>query len=565
MVARLLRPGATVLVVAVGLVSPMLAAATSNPAVADTVVDGCTIVSNPTSTNFTNCAGADLSGSDLSGVDLSFADLAGARFADCDFFTVSCDAANLNGAILVHANLANAVFFASTSEPPPFTGFASGVTTLNDVDLSGADISGANLQSGQLQGATLIGVDATGTNLESANLTDANLTDANLTDATTTVVNMTGVTFGGAIVTGTSLIPPPDETALATSNAGWVASWPTLEPVPGATPGSCTPGSGTSIPVGTTTVTCQIFDVDGNAATGTFQITVVATGVVLPSYLSTVSGVIPLDATAFDAAGITGVVYELSGGPSNLTNQVIATATPTIYGWLAQWNSTTVPDGGYSLVSVATDADGVTYSSIPDPFSVFNRAPTTSLLVPSSAASVSGRSSVLDASASPYVSTVTYRLSGNGLSFQAIASGTLTAYGWLATWDTTTVPNGTYSLVSDAAYLNGVSNFSLPISITVNNPLPATSILIPSKTTTLSGSTYLDAAASNATSVEFLLFGGSYGFNAPVICVATATQYGWLCSWNTATVPNGSYVLVADASNSAGSVASSGVNVTIKN
>lgn len=173
-----------------------------------------------------------------------------------------------------------------------------------------------------------------------------------------------------------------------------------------------------------------------------------------------------------------------------------------------------MPGGGYSLVSVATDADSVTCSSLPDPFSVFSRAPTTSLLVPSSAASVSRRSSVLDASTSPYLSTVTYRPSGNGLIFQAIASSTPTAYDWLATWDTTTVPNGTYSLVSDAAYLNGVDNFSLPISITVNNPLPTTSILIPSKTTTLSGSTYLDAAASNATSVEFLLFGGSYGFHA---------------------------------------------------
>ena len=48
-----------------------------SPASADTVIDGCTIVSNPTATNFTNCPGVDLTGSDLSGVDLSYADLAG--------------------------------------------------------------------------------------------------------------------------------------------------------------------------------------------------------------------------------------------------------------------------------------------------------------------------------------------------------------------------------------------------------------------------------------------------------------------------------------------------------
>ena len=50
------------------------------------------------------------------------------------------------------------------------------------------------------------------------------------------------------------------------------------------------------------------------------------------------------------------------------------------------------------------------------------------------------------------------------------------------------------------------------VSITVKNPAPTTSVLIPSSGATLSGSTYLDASASNATSVEFLLFGGTYGY-----------------------------------------------------
>ena len=76
---------------------------------------------------------------------------------------------------------------------------------------------------------------------------------------------------------------------------------------------------------------------------------------------------------------------------------------------------------------------------------------------------------------------------------------------------------------------------------------------------------YLDASASNATSVEFLLFGGIYGYAAPVLCTATPTIYGWLCSWNTTTVPNGSYVLVSEAFNSAGSTFSSGVSITVNN
>ena len=41
-------------------------------------------------------------------------------------------------------------------------------------------------------------------------------------------------------------------------------------------------------------------------------------------------------------------------------------------------------------------------------------------------------------------------------------------------------------------------------------------MLIPSNGATVSGSTLLDASASNATSVEFQLFGGIYGFYGPV-------------------------------------------------
>ena len=40
---------------------------------------------------------------------------------------------------------------------------------------------------------------------------------------------------------------------------------------------------------------------------------------------------------------------------------------------------------------------------------------------------------------------------------------------------------------------------------------------------------------------------------------------GWLDGWNTTTVPNGSYTLVSLASNSVGTVASSGVSITVHN
>ena len=187
---------------------------------------------------------------------------------------------------------------------------------------------------------------------------------------------------------------------------------------------------------------------------------------------------------------------------------------------------------------------------------------TTSVLVPANGATVSG-STYLDASASNATS-VEFLLFGGTYGFDApvICTATLTYYGWLCDWNTTTVPNGSYTLVTEA-FNSGGSTYSSGVTMTVKNPLPTTSILIPSNGATLSGTTTLDASASNATSVEFLLFGGTYGFDAPVICTATLTYYGWVCSWKTTTVPIGAYILVSLASGPGGSTASSGVDITV--
>ena len=51
------------------------------------------------------------------------------------------------------------------------------------------------------------------------------------------------------------------------------------------------------------------------------------------------------------SSGVTQVQFELTRAAPD---SVIVTATPTLYGWLAEFNSTTVPNGTYSLQSVAT-------------------------------------------------------------------------------------------------------------------------------------------------------------------------------------------------------------------
>jgi hypothetical protein len=134
----------------------------------------------------------------------------------------------------------------------------------------------------------------------------------------------------------------------------------------------------------------------------------------------------------------------------------------------------------------------------------------------------------------------------------------------VTSWNTTTVPNGSYALLSEA--FNGTTTaFSASVSITVKNA-PTTSVLIPATGATLSGTaTTLDASASNATSVEFWILGGSYGYSGKMIGTATLTAYGWVTSWNTTTVPNGSYALLSEAFNGTTSAFSASVSITVSN
>jgi len=193
------------------------------------------------------------------------------------------------------------------------------------------------------------------------------------------------------------------------------------------------------------------------------------TTVLIPSNGATVSGATALlDASASSAAGISTVTFEVSGGA--LSDQVVATATPTLYGWLAEWNTTSVPNGTYTLQSVATFSGGVSGTSTGITITVDNAPPSTTVIIPSNNATVSGTSQVLDALASTGVTQVQYEITGGSLTDSVVATATPTLYGWLAEWNTTSVPNGTYTLQSVATFSGGVSGTSPDVTVTVFNP-----------------------------------------------------------------------------------------------
>jgi alpha-tubulin suppressor-like RCC1 family protein len=212
----------------------------------------------------------------------------------------------------------------------------------------------------------------------------------------------------------------------------------------------------------------------GTATTNPATLTVIpppppTTTVNIPSNGSTVSGSIWLDAGASSPVGIASVSYEVSGG--SVSDMVVSSSVNWAYGWLGAWGTTDVPNGTYTLQSVATDTDGNSTTSAGITVTVDNLPLHTEVLVPSNGATLSGSAAVLDASAlgTSAVTSVQFEVTGGSLSNQVVGTATATLYGWIALWNTTTVPDGTYTLQSLATEVGGTTATSPGITINVTN------------------------------------------------------------------------------------------------
>jgi hypothetical protein len=248
--------------------------------------------------------------------------------------------------------------------------------------------------------------------------------------------------------------------ALATADGG--STW-TTESTPAASDysGISCPAIGACTAVG---------EVTGASTTGGAIIIGQAppiTTVALPSNGARVSSDIWLDASA--SPGATAVQYELTGG--GLTDLVIDSAAPTIVGWLGAWDTTRVPNGPYTLQSVASYPGGISVTSLGISVTVYNLPLHTQVLVPSNGATLGGSAAVLDASAAGTsdVSGVQFVVSGESLSDQVVGTAMQTIYGWIAFWNTTTIANGSYTVQSVATETGGTIAMSPPIDVTVDN------------------------------------------------------------------------------------------------
>ncbi|MGH8977190.1 MAG: Ig-like domain-containing protein, partial [Acidimicrobiia bacterium] len=93
------------------------------------------------------------------------------------------------------------------------------------------------------------------------------------------------------------------------------------------------------------------------------------------------------------------------------------------------------------------------------------------IIVPSNGASVRGSSVVLGALAGDNigVTRVEFRATGGSLSNALIGTGQSSPYGWIMTWNTTTVANRSYQVRSVAFDAAGNTTTSAPRTVIVSN------------------------------------------------------------------------------------------------
>jgi uncharacterized protein YjbI with pentapeptide repeats len=174
--------------VAVVLVGATVTVLDTSSAFADSTIDGCTIVSAPTPTHFTNCPGANLAGANLANLNLSYANLQGATFATA---TVAPPvSANLTGTVFFGANLQSAAFATCA------------------IDLNGptqtctaAELGGANFTLANVARAAFFGADLTNAKFTFANVTGAVFAMCSFPEFSCKVAGGSGVDFRFANMT----------------------------------------------------------------------------------------------------------------------------------------------------------------------------------------------------------------------------------------------------------------------------------------------------------------------------------------------------------------------------
>jgi hypothetical protein len=264
----------------------------------------------------------------------------------------------------------------------------------------------------------------------------------------------------------------------------------------------------------------------------------------------TLSGAVTLASTASDGAGtgVERVRYDVRTDSGAWAEACTATAAP--FG--CSWSTTGTADGLVDLRAIATDGAGrQTTSAVLAGLRVDNTPPASATLADPGAllqGTTSFSGTATDAGAGIAAWTVQVRATG-GTAWTDACSDTAAPYA--CTWASTAVADGSYdvrALARDAAGSTTAS--ALRAGVRVDNAGPT--LTVPDPGTTLRATLALTATASDPAGMQRVTFQRRAAGASTWTTVCDDTAAPWTCSFDTRTVPDGTYDLQVVATDSVG-------------
>ncbi|MGH9867894.1 MAG: beta strand repeat-containing protein [Candidatus Polarisedimenticolia bacterium] len=297
---------------------------------------------------------------------------------------------------------------------------------------------------------------------------------------------------------------------------------------------------------GNTTVSSPVTITVNNADTAqpTISLSAPVSGV-------TLSGNVPVTATATDNVGVAGVQFRVDGTAVGSED----TAAP--FG--VMWDTTTATNGAHTLTAVARDAAGNTRTSGSVSVTVNNAdtlSPNVLITAPLGGANLSGSITVTaSASDNTGVVGVQFIVDGGNAGPEDMTAP------WSTTVDTTQIANGPHTLSAVARDAGGNRSIATTVNVTVSNVdrvAPTVTITTPASGVSVSGQVTLAASASDneaVVGVQFKVDGVNVGGEITVV--------PYTLQWNTSGL-SGSPTITAVARDAAGNrTTSAGVTVNV--
>jgi subtilisin family serine protease len=307
-----------------------------------------------------------------------------------------------------------------------------------------------------------------------------------------------------------------------------------------------------SVANGTYTLKARAYDAAGQSSVAEVAVTVdndfIAPSAIITSPRSgeTVSGVAVISASASDNKAVWRVDFYRG-------TTLIGRDTSAPYS--VNWDTAAVSPGPATLSARVYDMSGNmgTSPSVTVYVGADTVAPTTSLTSPADGSILKGAVTLQATASDVYgVTKVEFYLDGNLL-------GTDTTSPYSASWDTLTVPSGSYVLESRAHDITGNVGTSAPVAVFADNAAPAVSFTAPDSGAAVHGTVALQVSASDNHAVARVeLYEG-----ATLIGIDTTAPYS--VSWDTSLVSEGNHALTAKAYDAAGNLGSAYATLRVDN